>query len=80
MPILVDDGVAKHVLARKQPAGRGCAGVATVRPAGMKAPVPISELLPPVGPDSLPEPRRLDYESALDAFQVGRWARPGGTC
>ena len=40
----------------------------------MRVPVPVSELLPPVGPDSLPEPRRMDYESALEAFHKGKWA------
>jgi hypothetical protein len=35
--------------------------------------VSVAELLPPVGADSLPEPRRMDYESALDAFQAKKW-------
>ena len=26
-----------------------------------------------MGPDSLPEPKRLDYESAFDAFVAKRW-------
>ena len=40
---------------------------------GEELPEQVAQLLPPVGPDSLAEPRRMDYESALDAFQVGRW-------
>ena len=73
VPILVDEAVAKHVLANKAAGWARVRRLATVRPAGMTVPVPVAELLPPVGSDSLPEPRRLDYESALDAFQVGRW-------
>jgi adenylate cyclase len=73
VPILVDDAVAKHVVAQRSAGWARVRRVGTVRPAGMRAPVMVSELLPPVGPDSLPEPRRLDYESALDAFQKGRW-------
>jgi adenylate cyclase len=72
VPILVDEMVAKHVQSQKAGWAR-VRRVATVRPAGMAAPVPVAELLPPVGPESLAEPRRLDYESALDAFRVGRW-------
>jgi adenylate cyclase len=73
VPILVDDGVSKHVLANRSAGWARVRQVGKVRPAGMRAPVAISELLPPVGPDSLPEQRRLDYESALDAFENGRW-------
>jgi adenylate cyclase len=72
VPILVDEGVAKHVQSQKAGWAR-VRRVATVRPAGMSATVPVAELLPPVGAESLSEPRRLDYESALDAFNVGRW-------
>jgi hypothetical protein len=72
VPILVDDGVAAHVAAQKAGWAR-VRRVATVRPAGMRAPVPIAELLPPVGPDSMPEQRRLDYERALEAFRAGKW-------
>jgi adenylate cyclase len=73
VPILVDDGVAKLVLAQRSAGWARVRKVGTIRPAGMRAPVTVSELLPPVGPDSLPEPRRMDYESALDAFEKGRW-------
>jgi hypothetical protein len=47
--------------------------VAKVQPVGMKSSVLVHELLPPVGPDSMPEQRRLDYESAYDAFMIKRW-------
>jgi adenylate cyclase len=74
VPILVDEGVSKHVLGQRTAGWARVRRVGTIRPAGMRAPVPVSELLPPVGPDSLPEPRRMDYESALDAFRAGKWA------
>jgi adenylate cyclase len=74
VPILVDDGVSKHVQANRAAGWARVRRVGTIRPAGMRAPVLVSELLPPVGPDSLPEPRRMDYESALDAFRAGKWA------
>jgi adenylate cyclase len=73
VPILVDDAVAKHVLANRAAGWGRVRRVATICPAGMTASVQASELLPPVGPDSLAEPRRMDYESALEAFQKGRW-------
>jgi adenylate cyclase len=73
VPILVDDGVSKHVLAQRTAGWARVRRVGTIRPAGMRAPVLVSELLPPVGSDSLPEPRRMDYESALDAFGAGKW-------
>jgi adenylate cyclase len=72
VPILVDEMVAKHVQSQKAGWAR-VRRVATVRPAGMSAPVPVAELLPPVGPELLTEARRADYESALEAFRVGRW-------
>ena len=41
----------------------------------MSVPVVIHELLPTVGLDSLPEQKRLDYESAYEAvFEKKRWA------
>jgi adenylate cyclase len=73
VPILVDEAVAGHVRASKAAGWARVRRVAKVRPAGMAAPALASELLPPVGPDSLPEPKRLDFESAFDAFQAKRW-------
>ena len=73
VPILVDDGVSKHVLSQRVPGGLECdAWARFARQAS--ASVPVSELLPPVGSDSLPEPRRMDYKSALEAFRAGKWA------
>jgi adenylate cyclase len=73
VPILVDEAVADHVRASKAAGWGRVRRVARVRPAGMEAAVQVNELLPPVGPDSLPEPKRLDFESAFDAFQTKRW-------
>jgi adenylate cyclase len=77
VPILVDENVAAYVASKKHCGWARVRRVAKVRPAGMATAVQISELLPPVGQDScLPEPKRLDYESALEAFLAGsgkRW-------
>jgi adenylate cyclase len=73
VPILVDEAVAAHVIAHKQSGWARVRRVATVKPVGMNSSVLIHELLPPVGPDSMPEQRRLDYESAYDAFMIKRW-------
>jgi adenylate cyclase len=66
--------VAAHVQAHRAAGWARVRRVAKVRPAGMQAPVLVHELLPPVGPDTLAEPKRLDYESAFDAFLNRRWA------
>jgi len=50
--------------------------LARLQPYGMKAPLMVSEILPPAvesGPGSLSEAQRLDYEAALEAFMAGRW-------
>jgi adenylate cyclase len=73
VPILVDEAVAAHVTAHKSAGWARVRRVAKVRPAGMANPVLVHELLPAVGPDSLPEQRRLDYESAFEAFMLKRW-------
>jgi adenylate cyclase len=73
VPILADEAVAAHVAAHRSAGWARVRRVAKVRPAGMTTTVLVSELLPPVGPDALPEPRRLDYESAFDAFLARRW-------
>src|SRR5207244_658169 len=72
VPILVDEGVARYLGgSRGWVRGRT---VAKVIPAGMTAPVQLSELLLPAAEAAdLKESRRLDYEAALKAFQGGRW-------
>lgn len=72
--ILVDESVANYVGAHKAAGWARVRRVARVKPAGMSMPVLIHELLPPVGPESMPEQKRLDYESAFDAFMIKRWA------
>jgi adenylate cyclase len=74
VPILVDEAVARHVAAHRADGWARVRRVARVLPAGLRTPVLVNELLPPVGPDALPEPKRLDYESAFDAFTARRWA------
>jgi len=73
VPILVDDAVIRHVSAQRAGGWARVRRVATVRPAGIKVPVAIGELLGPVGSDGMSEPKRLDYESALSAFQGRNW-------
>jgi adenylate cyclase len=73
VPILVDEAVAAHVTKHRASGWARVRRVAKVKPAGMMNSVLIHELLPPVGPDSLPEQKRLDYESAFDAFMIKRW-------
>jgi adenylate cyclase len=49
--------------------------VARVRPFGMDSAVEVSELLPPLSANpQLCDAAIADYESALDAFQAGRWS------
>jgi adenylate cyclase len=73
VPILVDEAVAAYVNAHKATGWARARRVAKVKPAGMLNPVLIHELLPPVGPDSMSEQKRLEYESAFEAFILKRW-------
>jgi adenylate cyclase len=55
--------------------GIRCRRLARVRPHGMRLDLMVSELLPPESdPDAPPEPQRLSFEAALDAFLAGKWA------
>jgi adenylate cyclase len=72
--ILVDETTANWIRKQEQPSGLRVRRVAKVRPAGMKSPVMVSELLPPLGPDScLTDENIVQYEQALDQFIVGDW-------
>jgi adenylate cyclase len=73
VPILVDEAVADHVRAHRSAGWARARRVAKVKPAGMATPVLVNELLPPVGSDALPEQKRMDYESAFDAFLANHW-------
>jgi adenylate cyclase len=74
-PILLDEATAK--LARRE-VPREVARVrrlAIVRPYGLDTPLEVSELLPPAADClELTDQHLGFYESALDAFLVGRWS------
>jgi adenylate cyclase len=73
--ILLDEETARVVresVPREQARVRR---VARVRPFGMDSAVDVSELLPSLAENSqLTDAAIADYESALDAFQAGRWS------
>src|SRR5262249_53161744 len=73
VPILVDDAVAEHVRANRAAGWARVRRLAKVRPAGMRAAVLVKELLPPVGPGSLPGPKLPGYAGALVPFLARRW-------
>lgn len=75
-PILIDEPTARW--ARKEiPAGVGrLRRVAKVIPVGMETPLEVTELLPPENEwPELKDSEIAAYESALDAFTAGEWAR-----
>ena len=73
--ILLDEETARVVrqtVPREQARVRR---VARVRPFGMDSALEVSELLPPLAENpQLTDVAIADYESALDAFQAGRWS------
>jgi adenylate cyclase len=74
-PILLDERTAAHVRKSISPHIARVRRLAVVCPMGMSQPVEVSELLPPVSDDGLLTDQNVaDYESALDAFQEGRWS------
>lgn len=73
--ILTDESVGTYVAEHRSDGFARVRRLARVEPAGMSVPVVIHELLPTVGLDSLPEQKRLDYESAYEAmFEKKRWS------
>lgn len=73
--ILTDEAVGTYVSEHRSDGFARVRRLARVEPAGMSVPVVIHELLPTVGLDSLPEQKRLDYESAYEAmFEKKRWS------
>src|SRR5207248_4168373 len=71
--VLVDEAVGRFVADGKFGDSR-CRQLARVLPAGVARPVRVGELLPPAGePGALSETHRRMYESALRAFEAGRW-------
>ncbi len=71
--ILVDEAVGQYVQAHRSAGWGRVRRLAKVKPAGMSTPVLVHELMPPIGPEAMPEQKRLDYESAFDAFMIKRW-------
>jgi adenylate cyclase len=72
VPILVNEPIAEYLAGTKPWCRTRLVG--KVLPVGFSTPVTLSELLPPaVEPGTLAEPRRLNYESALQAFHAGEW-------
>ncbi len=50
--------------------------LAIVQPVGMQTAIPVSQLLPPAGPDQLLSDHHIaTYEQALDEFTAGNWQR-----
>jgi adenylate cyclase len=73
--ILTDEVVGGYVADHRSEGFARVRRLARVEPAGMSVPLVIHELLPTVGPDSLPEQKRLDFESAYEAmFEKKRWS------
>lgn len=74
VPILVNEAILNSVKGVKNNNWGRARRAAKVQPKGMIQPVLVGELLPPLTePGALLEPKRLNYESAVDAFLDGRW-------
>jgi adenylate cyclase len=74
VPILVDEVTLQQILSAGVPQGMRFRRLASLRPYGMKRTVTVSEVLPPdAGPGILSDQDISQYESALDAFNDGRW-------
>lgn len=73
--ILIDEPTADWVRAHVPRSVLRVRRVAKVVPFGMQAPLVVSELLPPAGPDSiLGDDHLLAYEAALEHFLAGDWS------
>jgi adenylate cyclase len=74
VPILLEEKTLEQIRASGAPEGMRFRRVACLRPYGMKKTVTVSEVLPPEGgAQTLSDDNILQYESALDAFNAGRW-------
>ena len=73
-PILIDEATADYV--RKHlPSQEGrVRRLGHVRPAGMRTALMVSELLPPVGPETISDQTIIDHEAAVDAVIDGKWS------
>ena len=72
-PIQLDERTARHVCEHLPRTLARCRRLAVVKPYGMETPVEISELLLPAAQHPLQDADLAQYESALTAFQAGRW-------
>lgn len=74
VPVLIDDATAAVVKDRMPPEVGRIRRLALIKPQGLKTPVMVSELLPPVGRDArLSDDDIAHYETGLDAFLSGNW-------
>ena len=74
VPILVEETTLEQIRAAGVPEEMRFRRLACLRPYGMKKAVTVSEVLPTAsGPRNLSDQDIHQYESALDAFNAGRW-------
>jgi adenylate cyclase len=73
--ILIDEATAERLRATADPSLFRVRRVAKLLPAGIKTPLMVSELLPPLSVNStLLDEHLVAYEQAVDAFQARDWA------
>jgi adenylate cyclase len=74
VPILLDDATAQQLSGRAIGSWARCRRVVRLVPYGMRAPLAVTELMPPAAePGAMPQRDLRDYEAALDAFSSGYW-------
>lgn len=75
-PILLDGAMAKAIRSQVPPEMARVRRIAIVRPYGLDTPLEVSELLPPAAqyPELTDEHLQI-YETALEHFLAGRWAK-----
>lgn len=72
--ILLDEPTANYVREHVDPSVARVRRLAHVRPAGVRAPLTVSQLLPPYGAECpLDDSHIAAYEAALDALRDGDW-------
>jgi adenylate cyclase len=72
-PILIDPPTAAVLRTSVPPSIARVRRLAKVRPAGLAAPLEVSEVLPPESEAVLSDSHLQVYEAALDAFQARDW-------
>jgi adenylate cyclase len=77
--ILVDEATARFIRARVPRSTARVRRLAKVRPAGMRTPLMVHQLLPPSGTPETPDDAAVSaYEAALEALLAGHWDRAFG--